>query len=82
MGLWQVLGLRGGARVDFIVTETDDVHALEVNTTPGLSRDSNFADAARLCGLRRSDVILALLHEATHRRPYDVPLPRPVLKAA
>lgn len=37
--LWDGLGCRGIARIDFIVTETP--FALEVNTIPGLSRESN-----------------------------------------
>jgi len=35
-----------------MVTASWDVNALEVNTTPGMSRDSNFVVGARLCGLR------------------------------
>ncbi|MFI6685401.1 ATP-grasp domain-containing protein [Streptomyces sp. NPDC050485] len=76
--LWDGLGLRGQARVDFMVAGTDDVYALEVNTTPGMSWCSNFVTGAGLCGLTHSDVVLAMLHEALARPPYDVPLPAPV----
>ncbi|MFF7254754.1 D-alanine--D-alanine ligase family protein [Streptomyces microflavus] len=76
--LWDGLGMRGQARVDFMVTGTDEVYALEVNSTPGMSWGSNYVTGAVLCGLSHSDVVLAMLHEALTRRPYDVPLPAPV----
>jgi D-alanine-D-alanine ligase len=75
--LWHALGCRGMARVDFIATDDGGVLALEVNTTPGLSYESNFVTAAGLCGLRHADVVVAILHEALARRRYDAPLPRP-----
>ncbi|MEU9337472.1 ATP-grasp domain-containing protein [Streptomyces sp. NPDC048290] len=76
--LWEGLGLRGSARIDFIVTEEGDAYVLEVNTTPGMSRDSNFAVGAAMVGFTHTDVVLAMLHEALTRPPYDVPLPAPV----
>ncbi|MER6492881.1 D-alanine--D-alanine ligase family protein [Streptomyces griseorubiginosus] len=75
--LWDGLGLRGSARIDFILTEDDDPYVLEVNSTPGMSRDSNFAVGAAMVGLTHTDVVLAMLHEALARPPYDVPLPTP-----
>jgi D-alanine-D-alanine ligase len=75
---WDGLGCRGAARVDFIVTAGGDLFALEVNTTPGMSRDSNFVVGGRLCGLSRDDLVRAFLHEAITRPAYDVPLPTPV----
>ncbi|MEV3858515.1 D-alanine--D-alanine ligase [Streptomyces sp. NPDC050095] len=76
--LWDGLGLRGQARMDFMVTGTGEVYALEGNTTPGMSWGSNYVTGALLCGLSHSDVVLAMLHEALNRQPYDVPLPAPV----
>ncbi|MFD4542500.1 ATP-grasp domain-containing protein [Streptomyces bauhiniae] len=76
--LWGGLGLHGSARVDFILTEDGEPYVLEVNSTPGMSRDSNFAVGAAMVGLTHTDVVLAMLHEALARRPYDVPLPAPV----
>ncbi|MFF3617489.1 ATP-grasp domain-containing protein [Streptomyces sp. NPDC002580] len=80
--LWEGLGCRGAARVDFMVTGDRTVTALEVNTTPGMSRESNFATGAALCGLSHTDVVHAFLHEALTRPPYDGPLPVPVLTAS
>ncbi|GGU41165.1 D-alanine--D-alanine ligase [Streptomyces albospinus] len=76
--LWDGIGLRGSARIDFVLTETGEPYVLEVNSTPGMSRDSNFAVGAAMVGLTHTDVVLAMLHEALARPPYDVPLPAPV----
>ncbi|EST25493.1 D-alanine--D-alanine ligase family protein [Streptomyces roseochromogenus] len=79
--LWEGIGLRGSARIDFILTEDGDAYALEVNSTPGMSRDSNFAVGAAMVGLTHTEVVLAMLHEALARPPYDVPLPTPVFSS-
>lgn len=72
--LWTGLGCRGIARIDFVVAE-NGIFALEVNTVPGLSYESNFALAAYEAGLGHSDIVLALLVEALHRSDHQVPLP-------
>jgi D-alanine-D-alanine ligase len=79
--LWDGLGLRGSARIDFILTEDSEPYVLEVNSTPGMSRDSNFAVGAAMVGLTHTDVVLAMLHEALARPPYDVPLPTPAFSS-
>ena len=79
--LRDALGCHGAVRVDFIAAPAGPVYALEVNTTPGLSWDSNFAIGARLCGLDLTDVVRTVLHEALTRPAYDVPLPNPVFHA-
>ncbi|MFH8560800.1 ATP-grasp domain-containing protein [Streptomyces sp. NPDC017988] len=76
--LWDGIGLRGSARIDFIVTEEGDAYVLEVNSTPGMSRDNNFVVGAAMVGLTHTDCVLAMLHEALARPPYDAPLPTPV----
>ena len=75
--LWDGLGLRGSARVDVILAEDDQPYVLEVNSTPGMSRDSNFVVGAAMVGLTHTDVVVAMLHEALARPPYDVPQPTP-----
>ncbi|MBD0746033.1 ATP-grasp domain-containing protein [Streptomyces sp. CBMA152] len=80
--LWDGMGLRGSARVDFMLTEAGQVHTLEVNTTPGMSRDSNFAVGGAMVGLTHTDIVLAMLHEALTRPPYDVPLPTPAFSSS
>jgi D-alanine-D-alanine ligase len=76
--LWDGLGCRGMARVDFIAADDGTISALEVNTTPGMSYQSNFIVAAGLCGLQPADVVTAILREALMRPRYDAPLPAPV----
>jgi D-alanine-D-alanine ligase len=77
MKLWDGLGCHGMARVDFIAADDGTVFALEVNTTPGMSYESNFITAAGLLGLRHADVVIAILREALTRPRYDAPLPVP-----
>jgi D-alanine-D-alanine ligase len=80
--LWSTLGCHGAVRVDFVVSPEGRPWALEINTTPGMSWQSNLAAGARLCGLDLPDIALAMLHEAMTRPAYDVPLPVPLLRAA
>lgn len=75
--LWDGLGCRGMARVDFIAAGDGTVAALEVNTTPGMSYESNFITAAGLLGMRHADVVIAMVREALTRQRYDAPLPVP-----
>jgi D-alanine-D-alanine ligase len=75
--LWDGLGCHGMARIDFIAAEDGTVAALEVNTTPGMSYESNFITAASLLGLSHADVVIAMLREALTRPRYDAPLPVP-----
>jgi D-alanine-D-alanine ligase len=75
--LWDGLGCHGMARADFIAAEDGTVAALEVNTTPGMSYESNFITAAGLLGLGHADVVIAMLREALTRPRYDAPLPVP-----
>ena len=75
--LWDGLGCHGMARADFIAADDGTVAALEVNTTPGMSYESNFIAAAGLLGLSHADVVIAMLREALTRPRYDAPLPVP-----
>ncbi len=80
--LWERLGCRGMARVDFMVAGDGHAFGLEVNPTPGMSVGSNFAAGAELCGISHADTVRAVLHEAMTRHTYDVPLsPDPLLIA-
>jgi D-alanine-D-alanine ligase len=75
--LWDGLGCHGMARADFIVADDGTVAALEVNTTPGMSYESNYITAAGLLGFGHADVVIAMLREALTRPRYDAPLPVP-----
>lgn len=61
---WQVLGLRGYARVDFRVDGDGRSWVLEVNANPCLSPESGFVAAARRSGLAFAAVIEHLLADA------------------
>lgn len=61
---WQVLGLRGYARVDFRVDSHGRPWVLEVNANPCLSPESGFVAAARRSGLTFASVIEHLLADA------------------
>jgi D-alanine-D-alanine ligase len=66
---YSVLGCRGFARVDVLVSE-ETPFVLEINTIPGLSKRSNFMAAARRSGLSSEEVVLAVLRSAL-ARPRD-----------
>lgn len=53
------------------------VFSLEVNTTPGMSHESNFVTGAALLGLAEADLITAILREALTRPRYGAPLSVP-----
>ncbi len=82
---WQVLGLRGYARVDVRVDAAGAPFILEVNANPCLSPDAGFAAAlerARIGYVDAIAAVLAVAHERTGRRPEQVtqPVTRPVAR--
>lgn len=65
---WNILGLRGYARVDFRVDEDGNPWILEVNANPCLAPDAGFMAAAYCAGLAERDVVLRILEDAVMRR--------------
>lgn len=65
--IFAFLECRGAIRVDFILDELQIPWALEINTIPGLQRDSNLPVAARLAGIEYADILVLLLADALHR---------------
>lgn len=61
------LGLRDLSRADYIVTDTDEIALLEVNTLPGMTPTSLFPDGARAMGMDFPTLMDALVRSA-HRR--------------
>ncbi len=61
---WEVLGLRGYARVDFRMDATGRPYILEVNANPCISPDSGFYAACKLAGLEFTTVTELLIKEA------------------
>lgn len=63
----KALGLRDLSRADFIVTDTDEIVLLEVNTLPGMTPTSLYPDGARAIGLSFEALVDALVQSALSR---------------
>ena len=63
----EALGLRDLSRADFIVTDSDEIVLLEVNTLPGMTPTSLYPDGARAIGLSFEDLVDALVKSALSR---------------
>jgi D-alanine-D-alanine ligase len=61
---WDLLGLRGYARVDFRVDEAGQPWVLEINANPCLSPDAGFAPAGERAGLSFPHVVARILADA------------------
>jgi D-alanine-D-alanine ligase len=61
---WQVLGLRGYARVDFRVDGENRPWVLEINANPCISPDAGFTAAANRAGLAFVQVVERLVADA------------------
>lgn len=60
--VWDVLGMRGMARVDVMLSEeTGDLHVLEANAIPGLTDISLLPQAAEAAGISYDELIQRLL---------------------
>ncbi len=54
----------GFARIDFVLDIQNHPYVLEINTIPGLQKDSNFLLCAEAAGIMPSTVLLSLLYRA------------------
>ena len=63
----RVLGLRDLSRADFLVTDTDGIVLLEVNTLPGMTPTSLFPDGAAADGLPFPELMDSLVRSAAAR---------------
>ena len=61
------LGLRDLSRADFIVSDDDRIHLLEVNSLPGMTPTSLYPDGARAHGLEFPELLDALIRSAVGR---------------
>jgi D-alanine-D-alanine ligase len=61
---WELMGLRGYARVDFRVDSNDRPWILEINTNPCLSPDAGFAAAVHQAGLTMTEAVARILAAA------------------
>lgn len=67
LGICRAAEARGFARLDLILSG-DRPRFLEMNTIPGLQKDSLFLLCAKAAGLSEADVMLALLYNAVHHK--------------
>lgn len=55
--IYRILNLRGYARLDFRLHEDGTLYFIEANPNPGISKDDDFAGAAKLAGVAYEDLI-------------------------
>ena len=59
--IYEILGCKGIVRIDFIITEGDIIHLLEVNTTPGMTATSFIPQQIAAAGLDIKDVMTEII---------------------
>ena len=63
----RALGLRDLSRADFIVSDDEGIHLLEVNSLPGMTPTSLYPDGARADGWEFPELLDALVRSAIRR---------------
>ena len=75
MKIFRLLGARSYARVDFLLTDTNDIYCLEINTSPGVTTSSMFPILCENSGISFKQLItrLAMSGEQTSQDvgPHD-----------
>lgn len=64
------LGCKGATRVDLILSEDNEIYALEVNTIPGMTATSLLPKIAQAKGMSFERLIEEILLDALENRPY------------
>lgn len=62
--IYSYMGCRGVVRMDYIVTEKNDIYFLETNTVPGMTEMSLVPNMLRVAGIDITDFITSLIEEA------------------
>lgn len=62
--IYSYMGCRGIVRMDYIVTENEDVYFLEANTVPGMTEMSLVPNMLKVAGIGIKDFISSLIEEA------------------
>ncbi len=60
---YEALGCKGLIRIDYIITEDNEPHVLEVNTTPGMTSASFIPQQVRAAGLSLTDVFTEIIED-------------------
>ena len=61
---WKIFNCKGYVRVDYIITENDEVYLLEINTLPGMTEQSLIPKSAKAKGINYPGLIDALIETA------------------
>ncbi len=61
--IYDILGAAGIIRVDYIITASDKINLLEVNTTPGMTATSFIPQQVRAAGLDIKDVMTDIIED-------------------
>ncbi|MBR5398640.1 MAG: D-alanine--D-alanine ligase [Bacteroidales bacterium] len=62
--IYSYMGCRGVVRMDYIVTDKNDIYFLETNTVPGMTEMSLVPNMLRVAGIDIMDFITSLIEEA------------------
>ena len=62
--IYDILGATGIIRVDYIITESNKINLLEVNTTPGMTATSFIPQQVRAAGMTMQEVMTDIIENA------------------
>lgn len=68
--IYSKMGLRGLIRIDFIL-QNEEVFIIEINTVPGLSKESIVPQQAKVAGIGLEELFTSLLDECIIRKGYQ-----------
>ena len=58
---WEAFNCKGYVRIDYIITEDDDIYLLELNTLPGMTETSLIPKSAKARGISYSELLDKLI---------------------
>jgi D-alanine-D-alanine ligase len=61
--IYDILGCSGIIRIDYIITESQKINLLEINTTPGMTPTSFIPQQIRAAGLDIKDVMTDIIED-------------------
>ncbi len=61
--IYDILGAAGIIRVDYIITESEKINLLEVNTTPGMTATSFIPQQVKAAGIDMKDVMTDIIED-------------------
>ena len=59
--IYDMIGAKGIVRIDYIITEGETIHLLEVNTNPGMTATSFIPQQVKAAGLSMTDVMTEVI---------------------